>query len=290
MASWTISGSVLIPARSSNSSCRAVEVAILVKRVRHEAVAGRAQSNGALALCDHDARQRRLAGLGDGFPQHGVDVLPSLAVGHEEIGGIVVDRVDRRGVDELLDRHHRRAVDLDAVEVVVAQQQVFALPEFVAFDERAALQFLPGLAILRDHADAVAGLGIDEIEPDPGPVVPRVVEGHGAGHEGEAQVTAPDGSRGHQAARSGSPGLRSGIARCFSISLVVLRGVGERGEVIPERVLDVGERILHARRGRGLRHARLVPRQLEQLDEAAFVVARQSERIGNRSSQVPCEE
>ena len=55
--------------------------------------------------------------------------------------------------------------------------------------------------------------------------------------------------------------------------------------MIPERVLDVGEGILHARRGRGLRHARLVPRQFEQLDEAAFVVARQSERIGNRISK-----
>ena len=147
--------------------------------------------------------ERRLAGLGDGFAQHGVDVLAGVAVGREVIGGIIVDRVDRRGVDELLDRHHLRAVDFDAVEVVVAQQQIFALAEFIAFDERAALQFLPGLAVLRDHADAVAGLGIDEIEPDSGPVVAGVVEGHGAGHEGEAQVATPDGSCGHQAARSG---------------------------------------------------------------------------------------
>ena len=157
----------------------------------------------ALALRDHHARQRGLAGLGDSFPQYGIDVLASLTVGHEEVGGVVVDRVNRRSVDELLDRHHRRAVDLDAVEVVVAQQQVFALPEFVAFDERTALQFMSRLGVLRDHADAVAGLGIDDIEPDPCPVAARVVEGHGAGDEGEAQVTAPDGSRRHQAARRG---------------------------------------------------------------------------------------
>jgi hypothetical protein len=52
--------------------------------------------------------------------------------------------------------------------------------------------------------------------------------------------------------------------------------------VTREPVFDVSEGILHARCGGGLRHARLVSRQLEQLDEAVFVVARQSERIANR--------
>ena len=119
------------------------------------------------------------------------------------IGSIVVDRVDRLGVDELLDGHHRRAFDLDAVEILVAQQQILVLPELVAFDQIPALQLLPGFGILRDHADAVAGLGIDEIEADRGPVVTGVVERDRAGHEGEAEVTAPDRARGHQAALSG---------------------------------------------------------------------------------------
>ena len=88
-------------------------------------------------------------------------------------------------------------------KILVAQQQILVLPELVAFDEIAALQLLPGLGILRDHADAVAGVGIDEVEPDRGPVMAGVVERHGAGDEGEAQVTAPDRSRGHQAALSG---------------------------------------------------------------------------------------
>ena len=52
--------------------------------------------------------------------------------------------------------------------------------------------------------------------------------------------------------------------------------------MICERVLNVSEGILHARRGGGPRHARLVSRYLEQLDEAVFVIARQSERIANR--------
>jgi hypothetical protein len=60
----------------------------------------------------------------------------------------------------------------------------------------------------------------------------------------------------------------------FRVGLVVLRGVGERGELVRERVLKLRQRVLPAGRGRGLCHACLMPRQLEQLDEAAFVIAR----------------
>jgi hypothetical protein len=52
------------------------------------------------------------------------------------------------------------------------------LPEFVAFDEVAALHLFAGLGILRNHADAVAGLRIDQVEPDPRSVMPGVVEGY----------------------------------------------------------------------------------------------------------------
>jgi hypothetical protein len=70
----------------------------------------------------------------------------------------------------------------------------------------------------------------------------------------------------------GAPGPAR-IAQSLRIGSVVFLGIGERGEVTRERVLDIGECILHARRGGSLRHARLVSRQLEQLGEAAFVIA-----------------
>ena len=97
------------------------------------------QGNRALALGDDDARERHLAGLGDCFAKDGINVAAGIAIGRQVIGSIVVDRVDGIGVDELLDGHHRRAFDLDAVEILVAQQQILVLPELVAFDEVAAL-------------------------------------------------------------------------------------------------------------------------------------------------------
>ena len=106
----------------------------------------------------------------------------------------------------------------------------------------------------------------------------RVVEGHGAGDEGEAQVAAPDGSRRHQAALRGRQD-RPAIARCFRVGLVVLSGVGERGDLIRKRVLESGQRVLHARRGRGLREPRLMLSDLQRLKHPVLIVAGERERV-----------
>ena len=72
------------------------------------------------------------------------------------------------------------------------QEQILVLPELVAFDKITALQLLPGLGVLRDHPDAVAGVGIDQVEPDVRPVMPGVEQRHRARDEGEAQMATPD--------------------------------------------------------------------------------------------------
>src|SRR5262249_54254414 len=134
---------------------------------------------------------------------------PRLTVWRQEIGCVVVDGIDGLGIDELLDRHHRRALDLHAVEVLIGEHQVVVLAEFVALDEIAALKLLPRLGILRDHADPVAGVRVDHVEPDAGPVMPRIPQRDGTGHEREAQMSPPDRARGHQAALSGRQDCRS---------------------------------------------------------------------------------
>ena len=96
------------------------------------------------------------------------------------IGRVVVDRVDEIGVHEFLDGHHRRAFDLRAVQILVAQYEILVLAEFVAFDEAAALQLLASLGILCDDPDAVASVWIDQVEPDRSPVMARVIERHRA--------------------------------------------------------------------------------------------------------------
>ena len=62
--------------------------------MRHQAVIHRTQRNRALALCNHHAGQRRLAGLADGLAQHRIYVTTGIAVRRKEIGRVVVHRVD----------------------------------------------------------------------------------------------------------------------------------------------------------------------------------------------------
>jgi hypothetical protein len=46
---------------------------------------------------------------------------------------------------------------------------------------------------LRDsHADTVSGFRVDQIEMNAAPIVLGAVERHGAGDQGEAQMTAPE--------------------------------------------------------------------------------------------------
>jgi hypothetical protein len=134
----------------SNSSFGLVQIAVLVEGVRHQAVAhgGVGQSCARAARLRH-GRGRSHAGFRDSVPEDGVNIPASLAIGCQEVAGIEVDRVDRRGVDELLHRHHRRAFYLDAVEVVVSEQKILVFPELVAFDQIAPLEFLSSFSVRR---------------------------------------------------------------------------------------------------------------------------------------------
>src|SRR4051794_22883550 len=58
---------------------------------------------------------------------------PRLAIRGEVVVGVVVDRIDRLRRDELLDRHHTGALDLDALHVLVSDDDVAVLAELVAF-------------------------------------------------------------------------------------------------------------------------------------------------------------
>ena len=59
--------------------------------------------------------------------------------------------------------------------------------------------------------------------------------------------------------------------------------VGEGGKLVFEDVIQLGQRIMHSRCSQALREPDLLSCKVKQLRNAAFVVARQSERVGNRT-------
>ena len=174
-----------------------VQVALFVQRVRDEAAVHGTQRDRALALGDDDAGERHLAGARDRLAQHGIDVLRALAVWRQVVAGIIVDRIDRPSVDELLHLHDLGALDTDAREILVGDDDVLALGDLVAFDRVAPGHVLAGLGILRHHLDPVAGGWVDHVETDRLAVVAGAVERHRTGDEGQPEMPFPDWSLCH---------------------------------------------------------------------------------------------
>ena len=67
------------------------------------------------------------------------------------------------------------------------------------------------------------------------------------------------------------------------VGLVVIDRVGEGGKLVFEDVIQLGQRIMHSRCSHTLSEPDLLSRKVKQLRNAAFVVARQSERVRNRT-------
>jgi hypothetical protein len=74
-------------------------------------------------------------------------------------------------VDILLYRHQRWVFDSHILQVFVVQQDIGVLLEFITFDWVAAENLFSGAGIPRDQPVAIAGLGIDKVEPDAAPIM-----------------------------------------------------------------------------------------------------------------------
>src|SRR5579883_2032536 len=106
--------------------------------------------------------------------------------------------------------NHQRAAAFDAhtLEVLVTQDQVMILLEFVAPYQVASLDRVLVLGVHRDHADAMPGIRVDEVEVQVGSLVMRGVERDRARDQGQAQLTAPNRPQlGHQESRQAGRGL-----------------------------------------------------------------------------------
>jgi hypothetical protein len=168
-------------------------------RIRHRAFPPR----------DHHTRQRGHSRRGNGVAQHHIHVLARIAIRHHVIAGIKVDRMDRVARDELAHSHGGRSLDTGLLEVLVIEQDIALLLEFVAPDELRAWHFLVRLGIQCDRPHAVTGLWIDEVKVQIAARTQHAVQRYGAAHQSEPQMSPPDRSLRHfvasQRSNLGSP-------------------------------------------------------------------------------------
>ena len=69
------------------------------------------------------------------------------------------------------------------------------------------------------------------------------------------------------------PTFAFGLAGRLGVGLVVLRGSVQRGYLVGEPILQLGQRVLHSRGGCSLRDAGLVLGEPEQLRDTVLVIA-----------------
>ena len=151
----------------------------------------------ALARAHHQPADRHLVLLGHGGADDREGFDAGLGRRHEVIGRVPVQPVDRGARDELLDVDDAGRFELHRVELVLVEQDVFALGDLVALHQVAARDLFAGAGVDGLHLDAVVGLGIDQIEANGRCFGRRRIERNGTGNEGETQVALPRRTRSH---------------------------------------------------------------------------------------------
>src|SRR6202000_3317369 len=121
---------------------------------------------------------------------HTKGLLGEFAVRRQVVGVVPVEAIDLVAGHEALDLDGLGALQLYGVDLVVGEQDVFALGDLVALHQLGALD-RPGVRVGGDHLDPVVGLRIDQVEVYVAGRIGRRVERHRTGDERELQVPLP---------------------------------------------------------------------------------------------------
>jgi hypothetical protein len=114
-----------------------------------------------LAVGQHDAGERGLVLSFHRIADHREGVDPGLAVGRDEIGLLEIARVDLLARDELIDLEGMRAFELDGLELVGIDLDIFAFRQLIAAALLVFLDHLAGFGVHHLLLQPMAGLPVD---------------------------------------------------------------------------------------------------------------------------------
>ena len=135
------------------------------KGVGDQALSVDFQGELPLAAAQHQRADGDLAGLLHGLPDDGEGLGAETLVGHDVEGVVPVEAVDLILVHELVDGDGAGGLKPHLVEVLVVHEDVLVPGDLIALDQIRPLD-RPGVRVGRDHADAVVGVRIDQVEAD----------------------------------------------------------------------------------------------------------------------------
>ena len=124
-------------------------------------------------------------------------LLGDRTVRGQVVGRVQVDRIDVAGVDEAIDIDGLAGLDLDLLEFLVGDDDVFVLLELVALDQVGAVD-LAQLRVMVLLLHAVERVLVQQVERDlAGGRRRRRIELHRTGDQRQLEITLPTRTPGH---------------------------------------------------------------------------------------------
>src|SRR5437868_2595704 len=182
----------------------AVEIILLVAQLvgiaqggAKQAIAERLDRNDMFAVGQDDAGQRHPIAILHGVADHGKGVDAGLAVRGDVIGVVEVALVDLVPWHKTVDVDGVVALDLNRLEFLLFDLDIFAFSKFIAARLLLALHDIAGLGIDHLLLEPVAGFLVDQVEAGLLGRRGRGIKLHRAGHERKLQGAFPIGAGSH---------------------------------------------------------------------------------------------
>ena len=170
---------------------RCVDLVGVVQAGRHDPLVARLQHEDPLAPKQHDARQSDHLLRTQRIANDGERLFPDAVRRCQKVWCVDIEIIDVRLRNEALDLDGVVALELDALDLVVLDLDVFALGDLVALDLVGRLNGLAALLVDELPAHTVAAFPVEGAERDAFRSRRRGEERHRTGDEGELEISLP---------------------------------------------------------------------------------------------------
>ena len=162
-----------------------------MQRRSRQSLAPRLEHDDALAAVEHDAGETHHVAFAHRLADHREGFGADLVIGHDVVGGVVVDGIDLRARHEMLDLDRMRALDLHVLQFFGFEQDVIVAGDFVAFHAIGGLDEVAGLGVDILLLQPVARIAVHHMEGDALAGARRREHRDGAGDQRQLQVALP---------------------------------------------------------------------------------------------------
>src|SRR3546814_2632894 len=107
----------------------------IAQRLEHQPTPARLEADDIFAAPERKLAEPDLSGPLERLAQHDERFLGEIVGGHHEIGLFVIEHVDLVRVDELRQLERLLRFELDRVDLVLVEQDIFALLVFIRSEE-----------------------------------------------------------------------------------------------------------------------------------------------------------